>query len=45
VTYSIYPCSRSFYSFIATVALYVTKVPLTGTGSELKLDIECLVPT
>ncbi len=43
--YSIYPCSRSFYNFIATVALYVTKVPLTGTGSELKLDIECLVPT
>ena len=42
--YSIYPCSRSFYNFIATVALYVTKVPLTGTGSELKLDIECLVP-
>lgn len=45
MTYSIYPCSRSFYNFIATVALYVTKVPLTGTGSELKLDIECLVPT
>ena len=45
MTYSIYPCSRSFYSFIATVALYVTKVPLTGTVSELKLDIECLVPT
>ena len=44
MTYSIYPCSRSFYSFIATVALYVTKVPLNGTGSELKLDIECLVP-